>query len=422
MIGRLTTGHARLDALLHGGFVEPSIVLLAGLPGSGKTVLAHQCAFANGSAGRPAAYFSSLAEPMGKLLQFARGLDFFDPEKIGSALLFEDLGSVLNGSGLQGALSKVTEFVGRTECSLVVIDSLPALRVTAKSDSEFHQFVHELAGRLSAFATTSLWLAEHDALDLGRAPEAAVADAVLHLSSGALRVHKLRGSDYQRGPHRYRIGSGGLEVFPRRVDLVGPPAEPEGTVTVVEGVLADCAAGSITVVVGPAGTGKTVLGLQFASGAPTVFASAAESSAALTRIAGGFGWDCNGIEFYCDRPGDTDLDEWSHDVFVLVERTGARRLVVEGLPGYPHQLLAMCAHAGVTSLVTTGTPDLLGTRIPTDSSGADQVVLLQHTRKGASLGHALTVVKTRSSSHLPQTREFEITGDGIRIGQPIDPS
>lgn len=414
--GRITSGHDRLDAVLHGGLVDPSVALVAGPPGTGKTVLAHQCAFANGTARRPAIYFSSLSEPMGKILRFASGLDFFDAELIGSAVLFEDLGSVLNGNGMGGALSKITELVARTECAVVVIDSLGALRVTAKTDAEFHRFTHELAGRLTAFATTSLWLAEYDADEVGRSPEAAVADAVVQLSPDrTLRVHKLRGSGFLPGPHRYRIGSGGIETFPRHIDVDGP-MRSFGTVTVFDGLLEDCPAGTVTLVVGEAGTGKTALGLQFARHERTVFATAGETHWQIARLAEGLGLGHEGIEFWCDRSrAPDDLDEWSYDLFALVERIGARRLVVDGVTDLPQALLATCAHAGVTTLVTANT-------VPADSGVVDNVVLLQHARKGASLVHALTVLKTRSSPHLPQTREFEITEDGIRIGQPIDPS
>lgn len=429
MIKRMSAGHAGVDAVLHGGFIDPSTVLFAGVPGTGKTVLATQCAFANGTIDRPAVYFSSLAEPLGKILQFARGLDFFDPELIGGAVLFEDLGGVLNGGGLEGALSRVTEFVGRTECSLVVIDSFRALRVTSKSESDFHAFAHELAGRLSACATTALWLAESDEEETGRSPEAAVADAIVQLSAPhssrlrTLRVHKLRGSAYLPGDHNYRIGPAGLEAFPRVADL-GPPVRDHGSTTVINGLLENCPAGEVTLVAGPPGSGKTVIGVQFAcqDDQPAVYASLAETRLQLARLADGFGWECNEVRFLCDTPGDVNIDEWSHDVADLVERSGARRLVIDGLGGFPNALLARCAHAGVSVLVTAGATEVFGATIPVGSGAADNLVLLQYTRKGASLGHALTVVKTRSRPHPPQTREFEITGDGIRIGQPIDPS
>ena len=83
---RLASGQPRLDAILGGGLIEPSIAVIAGLPGNGKTVLAQQYAFANGTDQRPAVYLSTVAEPLSKILYFAEGLSFFDAGRIGHSV------------------------------------------------------------------------------------------------------------------------------------------------------------------------------------------------------------------------------------------------------------------------------------------------------------------------------------------------
>ncbi|MFI6741219.1 ATPase domain-containing protein [Nonomuraea sp. NPDC050451] len=93
---RLASGQPRLDVILGGGLINPSIALIAGLPGSGKTVLAQQYAFANGTEQLPAIYFSTVAEPLSKILYFGEALAFFAPDRVGRSVLFEDLSGELD--------------------------------------------------------------------------------------------------------------------------------------------------------------------------------------------------------------------------------------------------------------------------------------------------------------------------------------
>ena len=103
---RLASGQPRLDAILGGGLIDPSVAVVAGLPGNGKTVLAQQYAFANGTDQRPAVYLSTVAEPLSKILYFAEGLSFFDADRIGHSVVFDDVGGNLTVEGLAGVLTR----------------------------------------------------------------------------------------------------------------------------------------------------------------------------------------------------------------------------------------------------------------------------------------------------------------------------
>ena len=228
---RLASGQPRLDAILGGGLIDPSIAVVAGLPGNGKTVLAQQYAFANGTDQRPAVYLSTVAEPLSKILYFAEGLSFFDAGRIGNSVLFDDLGGQFDGEGLAGVLTRITGLVERQPCSVLVIDSFRALRYQSRDEAEFEGFIHELAGRLTATGTMALWLGEYSQDELATRPEFAIADAAIVLAteengqreSRALRVLKLRGSGFRSGAHAYRIGVDGVEVFPRLSDVDATP-------------------------------------------------------------------------------------------------------------------------------------------------------------------------------------------------------
>ncbi|MFW6204888.1 MAG: RAD55 family ATPase, partial [Actinomycetota bacterium] len=173
MTERITTGKTRLDTILGGGLSRNAINLVIGIPGSGKTILAQQCAFANATEDRPAVYFSTVSEPLEKMLRFGQGLTFFDVSSVGEQIVYEDLGSVLGPHGLDGVVDQVRECIRDRQPSMIVIDSFKALSAYG-DESEFRQFLHLLTRTLSAFPVTSLWIGEYEPTDIAVAPEFAV--------------------------------------------------------------------------------------------------------------------------------------------------------------------------------------------------------------------------------------------------------
>ena len=455
---RLPSGQPRLDTILGGGLIDPSIAVIAGLPGNGKTVLAQQYAFANGTDQRPAVYLSTVAEPLSKILYFAEGLSFFDAGRIGHSVLFDDVGGQLDCEGLAGVLTRITGLVERQPCSVLVIDSFRALRYQSRDEAEFEGFIHELAGRLTATGTMALWLGEYSQNELASRPEFAIADAAIVLAteengqreSRALRVLKLRGSGFRSGAHAYRIGADGVEVFPRLSDVddtwyeLGRQRASSG-VPALDQLLGDGYwPGSSTLVIGPSGCGKTAMGLQFIfggarAGEPGVFASLQENRVQLERMIHGFGLnpDEPGAVVLCDSPNDIYVDQWFYRLLDTLESVHARRVVIDSLGDlaaacpddkrfreFIYSLLNHCSRAGISAIVTFESPELYGhTRLSERgvSHLSDNVILLQYVRKDTTLSRALTVLKTRASDHLPQTHEYEITHDGISIGKPINP-
>jgi circadian clock protein KaiC len=203
---------------------------MMGLPGTAKTIIAQQYTFTNASPDRPAVYFSTLSEPLEKIVRFGQTLDFFDTAAVGRSVFYEDLGQVGSRDGLAGVSDHVAAVLRERRPGLVVIDSFKALHALAADDAEFRWFLHQLAGRLTAYPAGSLWVGEYDQGDAMAAAEFAVADAVVELAvvplgqreKRFLRVRKLRGSDFRSGQHGYRLTGQGLCLFPRLADI---PAE-----------------------------------------------------------------------------------------------------------------------------------------------------------------------------------------------------
>jgi circadian clock protein KaiC len=459
MTDRLPSGSDRLDAVLGGGLPLNGITLLAGRPGSGKTILAQQYLFGNASVDRPALYLSTVSEPLEKVLRYGQSLDYFDTSALGASVFYEDLGQTLNEEGLSGVLDRVTELLRQRRPGLIVIDSFKALRVYAPDAAGFRRFLHELAGRLSALAVTSFWVGEYDAADAGDAPEFSVADAIVSLSTDytaerevrVLQVLKLRGSGFLTGKHTYRLSRAGLDVFPRLADPLDEATYGEDAERVSSGIAAldDMLSGgywrgSSTVVAGASGAGKTLLGLHFLfdgarRGETGVMATFQENPVQLRRIVQGFSWSLQdpGIELMYRSAVDLYLDEWVHDFLDTVQRTGARRVVIDSLGDlraaagdelrfreYVYSLLQRCARANVTVMMTQEVPELFGvTRLSQNgiSHLSDNVVLLQFLRGDSALKRALTLLKTRGSAHDQHLRQFDITSDGVVLGEQFSP-
>jgi circadian clock protein KaiC len=459
MSERLSSGHPRLDSVLGGGLPANAINMLIGLPGTGKTILAQQYVFANATPERPALYLATVSEPFDKILHYGQTLRFFDPEAVGRSVFYEDFGAVLNEHGLAGVLEQVSDAIKQRRPGMIVIDSFKALSAYAEG-AQFRQFLHDLAGRLSAFEASSLWIGEYGEDEIGVAPEFAVADAIICLSTARaaerearfLRVLKLRGSGFGPGRHAYRLSANGIDVFPRLADegdstgysLDG--ARHSSGIAALDEMLAEGYwPGASTLCAGPSGCGKTLMGLHFIfngvrQGEPGVLATLQEHPTQLARIVKGFGWsaDEEGVELMYRSPVDIYTDEWVYDLLEAVERTGARRVVIDSLTDlqfaapdpirfreYMYSLVQRFSRQGVSLFMTSELPDLFQVSRLSEfgvSHLSDNVVVLQYIRHGSTVRRALTVLKTRASRHEPEIREFEITREGILLGDPFDPT
>lgn len=457
---RISTGNPALDEVLGGGLIADAITLLVGAPGSGKTILAQQFMFANANSERPGLYLTTASEPFDKLLRYGQSLEFFDVAAVGHSVFYDDLGDPLIDDGLGGVLDRVDNLLKTHQPGLVIIDSFKALKSFATDDAAFRRFLRELAGRLTALAVSALWVGEYDAAQSTSTPEFAVVDTIITLetrrtaerSSRLLSVRKLRGSDYLSGDHLYRITARGLQVFPRLADPRDQGTYPTAGQRVSTGVSALDEAledgywpGSTTLVAGPSGVGKTLMGLHFIFGGgrleePGVLLTLQENRHQLARIIERFGWsiDDANVRIVDRSPVDVYIDELVYDLLDIVHQTGARRIVIDSFNDldksgsdptrfteFVYSLVQRCSHLGVSLMFTYETVELFHTTRLSDggiSHLADNVVLLQYVQDGPQLKRSLTILKSRGSSATHTTREFRIASDGITLGEPLNTS
>jgi len=452
LIERLASGNQRLDEILNGGLLKNSINLIVGVPGSGKTILSQQFAFHNATDERPALYLSTLSEPLDKILRFGETLKIFDPDAIRKGrVVYEDLGQVLGGDGLDQIVSAVERFLKELRPGVVVIDSFRAFQAVSGDSTSFRRFLYGLTRLFSASATTALWNAPYTRGQALDAAEFAVADCIIALDVkqvGArelrvMQVLKLRGSAYRSGEHAYRINDAGFDVFPRLADTMDErryDLSEERSSTGIEALdemLGEGGywSGAATLVAGPSGIGKTLMGLHFLfrgaeSREPGVLAT-------LARIANGFGWSFEegGVTILSRSVVDVYIDEWVYQLLDLIEKTGARRVVIDSLPDvmtaaddptrfreWMFSLTQRLERAQVSLMMIVETPELFElSRISEHglSHLADNVVLLQYVQEGPELARAITILKTRALHHRPMVHRYEISEKGFVLGDAM---
>jgi circadian clock protein KaiC len=451
---RLATGNAELDRILGGGFPTNSLNVVMGQPGTGKTVFVEQLLFHNANADRPSVFFTTLSEPLGKVVNYLQRFRFYDPEALGSSVLYEDLRSDLVERGPEVVVERATQAIRELGPHIIVIDSFKAIRDLIDSNADMRRLVSDLSGLIAAYDTTAFLVGEYASEDIPGAPEFAVADGILEFSRRGsanrderfVRVLKLRGSGYQEGAHGFRISGDGLEVFPRLVSPDFPPdydVEEERIVSGVEGLdrmlSGGLRRGSSTVIVGPAGSGKTTLSMLFASagvrlGEPALYVNLQENPTQLAQAISSLGLDPselreNGLRFLYASPVELQIDSLVVQVFGMVQREGIRRVVIDSLNelslsasdltrfhDYLYALLQHLASEGVTTALTLeGQPrqhPLQGDlRI---FSLVDSIIEL-----GIELDpdprRFIRVVKARGINHDLAIRDMAIDAGGIRV-------
>jgi circadian clock protein KaiC len=458
---RIGSGSAALDKILDGGFPRNSINIIMGLPGTGKTILAEKAVFCNATPEAPALYLSTVSEPLDKMLRYLQEFDYFDASLVGEAVIYEDLSAVLRSEGLDALVQEVVRLIKEHRPGLVVIDSFKALHAFSSSAGEFRQKLSELMTVLSSLAITSFLVGEYSSDDVASMPEFAVADGVIELvlqkvgvrDVRYLRVVKERGSGFLNGEHAFKIGRGGLDIFPRLQTPASAIAyelvhEREETgVEVFDAMVADGFwRGASTVVFGPPGSGKTLLGLHFIfkgieRGQKGLIATMEENPTQLHRIVAGFGWDLQKaiddgmLELYYVSPVDIYIDEFVSTVSRMALASGAKRVMIDSLNDleasapdtarfrdFMYSMVQTMATKGISTYMTSEVRNLFSTSVLTEfgiSHMSDNVVLIHYVRQESEIKRAISIVKTRASRHDPVIRQFTITPEGIIVGEPF---
>ena len=461
MTQRLSTGLADLDQILGGGLRSGSVVV-AGPPGTGKTILAHQICFANATQQRKAVYYTTLSEPHAKLVEHLTPFSFYDPRTLGTAIEVLHLGDLLEQEGTSALEPLVDEIVRKVmddKPAIVVIDSVKMLRDYA-TDKELRAALYRLTSRVAHSGAVLMLLGEYTPQEMDNGPEFALADGILQLAYESrepvdrrwMRVIKLRGSTHLEGKHTFHLGSDGFTVFPRIETLI-PAAMPVVTGRLQSGIpgLRDLTGGGIprgdsVLILGQPGVGKTICSLRFiAEGLDDaencLYITFQDTAEQLIGMASGFGWDlktaqADGRLTISHVPMDSlDLDVLAAVVREKLDNGQVSRVVIDSLaemvfaareserfPAYMRRLIGLIRAAGASLLVTSETTALGPAK--ESLSGIvflfHDVIQLRYIERNSHVGRALNVVKMRNSEHDTGIHLCAITSEGLQIGEPLE--
>ncbi|HEX6133513.1 MAG TPA: ATPase domain-containing protein [Longimicrobiales bacterium] len=465
-IEQFPSGVPGLDEVLGGGLPLYSFNLIAGDPGSGKTTLSTQIMFANATEDRPALHFTVLGEPPVKMLRYQQQFGFFDPSIVGSAVRYVNLSAEALAGDLAAVEERITSEVERHEPGIIVVDSFRTVVQSTGEDTGsevvLQRFIQRLALHLANWEVTSFLVGEYERAESGYNPVFTVADGILWLAQSLdrnsvvrkLHVMKMRGQAPMPGLHTFRISSDGVRVFPRmrRTPERRAPREPLRLSTGVPGLdtlmTGGVPQGHAYLVAGATGTGKSILARQFISAGaerdqPSVLVVFEEHVHEYIARAGHFGVDLNAlaernmVEALYLRPVDLSVDEILYEIQEAVGRLGAMRVVIDSISGFEialaptfreefreslYRLVGELTGMGVTVMMTVEVPETFGS---TQTSGhamsflADDIVLLRYAEIDSALRTVLVVLKMRGSQHSRELREYEITPQGILVGEGL---
>ncbi|HZO19066.1 MAG TPA: ATPase domain-containing protein [Gemmatimonadaceae bacterium] len=452
---RMSSGNPEADHILGGGFPKDSINIIMGHPGSGKTIFAEQLIFANADDDRPILYLTTLSEPLPKVVRYLQGFRFFDESKLGSQVIYEDVGPELARDGSAALIPLLQTAIRELSPKIIVIDSFKAVHDLLPSVGARRRMVYEMTALLTAYGTTAFLLGEYNEEDILRYPEFAVADGIVEMSRRRLgnrderyfRVYKLRGSRYLEGAHAFRITDSGLDIFPRLVS----PQMPEGYEPASERISTGITGldemldggvwrGSTTLLGGPSGAGKTTIALQFAlegarQGEPTLYMNFQENPSQLMRTIRNLGVNlegaqAQGLDLVYASPVELQIDSIIVDMFRRIQQRRVRRLVIDALGDlasaatdpqrlhdYLYALVQHFAVSGITSVLnfeTTGNT-IAGNGVQNAVSYLSDNVLLLTVEGEERTRRSLRILKTRGSAHDARVREVEISPTGLRV-------
>lgn len=464
---RCNSGCPGLDEVLGGGLPLGHVYLLEGEPGTGKTTIALQFA-AEGARNNENVLYVTLSESRDELLLVARNhrlpvdsVKIVELKPSDEDLKPEGQYTVFHSAEVEltDRVQNIIAEIRRHEPDRLIIDALSEIRMLAKDPLRYRRQILSLKETIAPSCTVLL-LDDRSSrqidLELHSIVHGVIVLAKIQREYGKTRrrleVTKLRGSAFREGYHDYQIREGGVVLFPRLIaaEYVETASKQEqvqsGINELDELVGGGLERGTSTLLIGPAGCGKTTIALRWLISA----AERGETTAAfifeetINTLMGrmeGLGMDlAKHIKSGLVRIDHLDPAEMSPGEFVekvreCVEKANARTIVIDSLNGFLqsmpgeqflalhlHELLTYLNNRGVVTLMVLAQMGMIGhgMQTPVDVSYlADNILLLRYFEVHGEVRQAISMIKKRSGPHEHSIRELRLAPQGIRVGQPL---
>lgn len=459
----VATGVPQLDLILGGGIVQSSLMLLAGAPGSGKTVLASQIGWAAAARGERVLFITAFSEPHNKLITNLRTFHFFDQDRIGGLIKLVNLQHQIANSTEEAADTIVRE-AREHKAALVIFDGFQGVEVTSQGLVATHQFLYDLSAKLSLLGITGVITYDLSSVPTTKSLQMTAVDSILLMTQELigdhalrmLQVVKQRGSAPLLGRHSFAITPAGVMCYPRQESVTEVKDVPPGTERITFGMPeldamlgGGLTQGTNTIIAGAEGVGKTLLGLQYVmqaagNGEQAVFITFHETPQQLALKGRLFGMDVQTaldaghlIVLY-HSPADLNADMVAQALRDAVSRGKVQRLVIDGLYEIERPLIERGrAHGFFASLITFLRSNQITSCITLEidpiierdlsfvgkalSALADNVLLMRRIETERRLTQIMGVLKMRFSNHDRMFHEYTIDDQGLNVARQAAP-
>lgn len=460
---RLKTEIPGLDQILSGGIPELATVLIAGAPGTGKTILAQNILFNIARHNEKVMYVSTIAEPQIKVLRYQQEFSFFSQSAFMDSVIYCDLGSIIQSQGIMESLNKLEENANEHNPALIVIDSIKAVSDYIGSGQDFRKYIFDLNVRFSLWGCTVIFLGEYNENQVQNTAEAAMVDDIIYLygteerryQKRYLRVLKMRGTDFAPGEHIMTISNDGISVYPRvgaelnqnNITHGSIQLQSTGILGLDEMTNGGLPAGTTTLITGATGTGKSILGLSWLrqgilEGEPGLLISFDESKEQILRTGNAFAWDLSNaiqdgmltIEHL--SPVELDVDLHLFRVHSLAEQLGAKRILLDSIStfeigmadkvkytDYIWGLANYFKSRGISVTLVAESNALYDIQVSKHGISyiADNIIYLIFHRQDFTLTRLIGVLKMRGCAHCGEERQYIIGAQGPQV-QSLPPA
>lgn len=464
---RAASGSPGLDDILGGGFPRGHFYLLEGEPGTGKTTIALQYAAEGLRRGEKVLYITlSETVPDLKFVAKVHGIQIEGAVLVELRPREEDLKpegqyTVFHPSEIElnDRLQTIVSEISRHKPDRLVIDALSEVRMLAKDPLRFRRQIISLR-EYTPPECTVLLLDDRSSRDTELELHSIVHGVVrlerVSREYGRTRrrmeISKLRGSPFREGYHDYIIQTGGFVVFPRLVAsehaLEGDTDHPSSSgISQLDNLVGGgLDRGTSTLLIGPAGSGKSTIAFRWLvsaaergeTGAAFLFE---ETVSTLLRRTDGLGidlkpWvDSGRITLDHLDPAEMSPGEFTDKVRQRVEANNAQTVVIDSLNGFLqampgeqylalhlHELLTYLNHKDIVTLLILAQAGLVGNNIqaPADVSYlADNILVLRYFEAKGEVRQAISMIKKRSGPHEHTIRELRLEPGRISVGEPL---
>ncbi len=462
---RTSTGVAGLDIVLAGGLLNRSTYLIAGAPGTGKSVLSQQVAFHKARMGHKVLYLTLLSESHEKMLVNLQGFSFYEEAFVGDRITYISLYQDIATGGVQRFAAVAREAVLKSSARLVIMDGISSLRDFAPSRGDLRKSLFDFNAQLSLLGCTTILIVD-DELSVQNSPEYAIADNILRLHFKTnqkrfvriLEIAKSRATPALPGLHYFDITSDGLVIYPfiesrlASQQFTPPPAVTldrlslgmDGLNRMVRGGLFGS---SFNVILGTPGSGKTIVSLRFiyegaSQGQKTLILSLQHSPDQIVAISQQLGFDlapfvqAGSLKILWALPVQRYLDEVAGMLLEEIEAHQPARLLIDSITELerlsldPSRLISFWAaianfirNKRITSIATMEL-NRLGDHvleIPEHpiSLLADTMILMRSQEAEGQLKRLISILEMRHSDFDPVMREYSLGSGGIQVGEPF---